>query len=353
MVLMYLTGCLGAYAAFCMWAHQRILRTNQLTTRTQHFTDASGCPKSVEYKAVSGDWGTAMVAREIFTDTVYMRYGVNVPATGSPLVIDVGSHVGLFSMFVLEANPQAIVVAAEPIPEMCALTKENTARYGQQVWVEQLGVSATSLNGAEFIVDPRVTAGASMYEREITRPWKAVSLCTQLSVMGRDNVTSGILPAQPTLLLCWLLEKPVLQWVVVMLLTPALFLFLIFLLVSPSQRRRVRCDCVSFGELLERASSRMADVAMRRRIAEGPIALVKVDVEGAEWDVLQGIAASEWKRIEQLVVEVHDVHDRVCRVVQFLKAKGFQQVHTAQEEWASHDVLRIRSVFARRTETTQ
>ncbi|CAM41595.2 31-O-demethyl-FK506 methyltransferase [Leishmania braziliensis MHOM/BR/75/M2904] len=351
MAFMLLTGFLGAYIALCVWAHQCVLRTGQLAKRTQQFTDASGCARSVEYKTICGDWGTAMVVREIFKDMVYTRHGIDIPVTGSPLVIDVGCNIGLFSMFVLEVNPHAVVVAAEPIPWLCALAKENTARYGQQVWVEQVGISAASLSGAEFLVDPRVMAGASMYETEITRAWKDAALCRQLSVVGRDNVTAGNLPAQPTLLLCSLLEKPVLQWLVTLLLMPALVLFVIFLLLSPSKRRHVRCDCVPFAELLERSTLHMPDVAMRRRITDGPIALVKVDVEGAEWDVLLGIADSEWRRIEQIVIEVHDVQNRVRRVEQLLRAKGFQEVHVAQEEWVSHNVLRIHSVFARRTKT--
>ncbi|GET85723.1 31-O-demethyl-FK506 methyltransferase [Leishmania tarentolae] len=353
MVLLLIAGCLGAYVALCIGAHRWLLHTGQLAKFSQPFTDASGCARSVEYKAVRGDWGAAMVAREIFQDRVYTRHGVHVPATGSPLVIDIGCNIGLFTMFVLGMNPQAIVVAAEPIPGLCALARENTAPYGRQVWVEQVGVSAASVAGAEFLVDPRVMAGSSMYEAEITRAWKAASPFTQLSVIARDNVISGNLPTQPTLLLCSLLEKPFLRWIAVVLLMPVLVLLTIFLLTSPSQRRRLRCECVPFAELLDRSTSRMTDVAMRRRVTDGPIALVKVDVEGSEWDVLQGIADSEWRRIERLVVEVHDIQDRVFRVERLLRGKGFQEVHVAQEEWASHKVLRIHSVFARRTEATE
>lgn len=117
-----------------------------------------------------------------------------------------------------------------------------------------------------------------------TRAWKAAPRFTQLSVMARDNVTSGNLPAQLTLILCSLLETPVLQWIVTLRLMPPLVLLIIILLASPSQMRRVQCDCVSFAELLERSTSRKTDVAMRRRNAGGPIALV--DVTGSEWDVL-------------------------------------------------------------------
>nr|VDZ41866.1 hypothetical_protein [Leishmania donovani] len=162
--------------------------------------------------------------------------------------------------------------------------------------------------------------------------------------MARGNVASGNLPAQPTLILGSLLETPALQWIARLLLMPALALLLIIFLASPSQRRREQCGCVSFADLLERSTSRKADVAMCRRATGGSIAPVKGDVEGSEWDVLQGIADSEWRRIEQLVVDVHGIEDRVLRVEQLLKAKGCQEVHIAPGEWSSRKELRIHAV---------
>src|SRR5262249_44073474 len=38
------------------------------------------------------------------------------------------------------------------------------------------------------------------------------------------------------------------------------------------------------------------------------IDLLKIDVEKSELDVLAGIQEGDWKRIRQLVVEVHDIH---------------------------------------------
>ncbi|CAJ1985963.1 hypothetical protein LDHU3_04.1430:CDS1 [Leishmania donovani] len=126
-------------------------------------TAASGCARPVEYKAVCGAWRTATVAREIFKDTFYTRHGVNVPATGSPLVIDMDFKVGLCSILVLEVNPQAVVLAAEPILRLCALVKENTARYRQRVRVAQVGASAASVAGAQFLADPRVEGRPSLH----------------------------------------------------------------------------------------------------------------------------------------------------------------------------------------------
>ncbi|KAG5512255.1 hypothetical protein GH5_07741 [Leishmania sp. Ghana 2012 LV757] len=120
-------------------------------------------------------------------------------------------------------------MAAELIPRLCALAKENTVRYRQQVWVEQVDVTVASLTGVEFSVEPRAMASASIHEEEATRAWKVICLCAgKLPVMGRVKVTSGSLPTQPTLLLCSLLERCVLHWITARLLMPVFTLLIFF-----------------------------------------------------------------------------------------------------------------------------
>jgi FkbM family methyltransferase len=53
------------------------------------------------------------------------------------------------------------------------------------------------------------------------------------------------------------------------------------------------------------------------------IDLVKIDAEGAELEVLQGISDKRWTIIRQVVVEVHDVNDRVRTVEELLRSKKF------------------------------
>src|SRR5262249_30063937 len=44
------------------------------------------------------------------------------------------------------------------------------------------------------------------------------------------------------------------------------------------------------------------------------IGLLKIDVEKAELDVLEGIEDADWERIDQLVVEVHDIDNRLQQI---------------------------------------
>ena len=64
-----------------------------------------------------------------------------------------------------------------------------------------------------------------------------------------------------------------------------------------------------FLQRIECELKTISDVIRERQVAT--IALVKIDVEGSEWDVIEGIAEEDWPKIRQFVVEAHDVDGRV------------------------------------------
>jgi hypothetical protein len=55
------------------------------------------------------------------------------------------------------------------------------------------------------------------------------------------------------------------------------------------------------------------------------IDLLKIDAEKSEWDIIQGIAESDWPKIDQLVIEIHDrTRETVQRIERLLVAKGYR-----------------------------
>ena len=61
------------------------------------------------------------------------------------------------------------------------------------------------------------------------------------------------------------------------------------------------------------------------------IDLLKIDCEGAEWSVLKGIIDSDWPKIKSMVIEVHDIDNRLKNVKKLLTEKGFSNLYTESE----------------------
>ena len=56
----------------------------------------------------------------------------------------------------------------------------------------------------------------------------------------------------------------------------------------------------------------------------GEVALLKVNVEKAECDVLAGLDARDWPRVRQITMQVHDLDaGRVAAVRRDLERRGF------------------------------
>jgi len=74
---------------------------------------------------------------------------------------------------------------------------------------------------------------------------------------------------------------------------------------------RVRCELVTLDRVLDETNVK-------------EVALLKVDVEGAELDVLRGMSPSTMRRVRQIVLEGHDEDGRLATIEQLLTSNGFE-----------------------------
>jgi len=58
---------------------------------------------------------------------------------------------------------------------------------------------------------------------------------------------------------------------------------------------------------------------------------LKINEEGTEADVLQGISAEHWPQINALAVEIHDVDQRVKKICELVQSRGFGDVEVSQQ----------------------
>lgn len=241
---------------------------------------------------------------EIFNDDL-ARHGIELPPDG--VFVDVGANIGLFSLHLLDLCPAAQVYAYEPMPEACAALQRNLAGKGQ---VFALGLGATP-GEIEFEYFPGITALSSCHG--------AVS--AQL-VEGMREILFGSSTEHEV---AEILEKTGASQRTAA--DPA-FVEQLF----TSRRVRARIDTLSHQIGLHRLRH---------------IDLLKIDTEGAEKDVLAGLAEADWDLIRQLVVEVHLGRAETDLMEQQIAARGFHT--TVGHHPLANAVMPVFHIYAKRT----
>jgi FkbM family methyltransferase len=239
---------------------------------------------------------TRFIHREIFEDRVYLQHGVTLD--DDAVVVDVGANIGLFSVFALRERARLRLYAFEPIPETFAALERNLALHaGEGSVVKAFGHGLSRASGtAELTFYPFVPGNSTMRpdEKETTK-----------RLLTKELVDDGYAHAKPLWLfglLFYPFRRPLVRAAVELLYRP----------------KRVACSLRTLSEVID-------DEGIER------VDLLKIDVEGAELDVLRGIREAHWPRIRQVVMEVHDTDGRLAAITELLCARGFRCV-TAQDE---------------------
>jgi amino acid adenylation domain-containing protein/FkbM family methyltransferase len=239
---------------------------------------------------------TEFIYDQIFSQRMYLRHGVKL--RDGDCVFDVGANIGLFTLFVYEHYPRARVFAFEPMPTTFACLRDNVGRYGLPAEIYRCALSNRTGSG-RFMFYPKWTASSSLYGDAQA---EEAALLTYLRNQGKEVAEYA---AQ--------------------------------LAAGRYEGEEVECR-------LERLSEIIAEQKIER------IDLLKLDVEKSEWDVLEGIEAEDWKKIRQVVVEVHDLEGRLDRMQQLLAEQGFV---VAVEQEAGLVGTNIYSLYARRIEAEE
>ena len=230
-------------------------------------------------------------------------------------VFDVGANIGLFSLAAYEhCGSNLRVYAFEPVQAIFDLLRANVERNvpEQQVKVFAHGLSS-GCQAADFAYYPRAPVISTAYpdhEADLQEIKEAVLG----SIMFMEEA--------PLALRC-------LRWLPRALRGP-LVGFALSLALRPES---VTCRMRTLSQIV-------ADHDIQR------IDLLKVDVEKAELDVLEGIDDADWPKIEQAVVEVHDLGGRMARIEALLRAQGLGEIVIEQPPTLSGS--NIHTIFARR-----
>lgn len=214
--------------------------------------------------------GEAMVVwREVVADGCYRAAIDRLGAR--PTIIDVGAYIGITTLHMLSARPDARAIAIEPAAATYECLRINCGEYAPRAVPLRSAVGDAPARRS-FTFYPRAPAQSGLYANP-----------------QRDaRLTRSFLTAQG-------MEPDVIDELLDGLHEP--------------RPQTVEVTTVS---------AVMGELALAR------VDLLKVDVEGAELDVLAGVASGDWPLIGQVVMEVHGGPDHRSLVVGRLAGAGFQ-----------------------------
>ena len=224
---------------------------------------------------------TDYLYREIFESQTYLRHGIELAEYAC--VFDVGANIGLFTLLVSEKCPSARIYAFEPIAPVFESLRANVASCSAEVRAFQIGLSNQE-KVADFTYYPQTSmmSGLSAY----ANPEEEIGLVRRFLENQDGSDAAEFLSHADELLADRFCKQ-----------------------IQPCELRR------------------LSDVIREEKIEY--IDLLKIDVERAELDVLEGIDQEDWSKISQIVLEVHDrmgLHSqgRAQRIALLLRSHGYE-----------------------------
>lgn len=179
-----------------------------------------------------------------------------------PYVVDVGGNIGMFVLYIKREYPDAEVASFEPMPHSIDLFRRNMALHG--------------------------VSGVTLHE-------------TALGSVPEEAVTFSFYPLLPANSTRYpeIKELPKAQ--------------------LAEKTDRALAEQIYYADEVTVGVRRLADFLPAGHVVD----LLKVDVEGAEADVLLGIDDEQWPLIQRAVVEVADLDGQLQRVCDILRVQGF------------------------------
>lgn len=240
--------------------------------------------------------------------------GLNVQVPRNAVIVDVGGHMGLFSLqCFIRSGLTAKIFTFEPIPQNRKILLETVAGLGptkDNIRVFPYGLSDRP-GKIQFDYVPRASALSSCKKE------------------GRAEVVAEVL--SPEFLVRNYYENPVYQY---MNEVPSIFKWLPRFIGAPLLRfllRQVLDDAVTATVPVECELRTLSSVLATENV--GPrIDLLKVDVEGAELDVVRGISKEDWSKIQAAAIEVGAHDGNLEPIRDILIQNGLTDIIETQED---------------------
>jgi FkbM family methyltransferase len=254
------------------------------------------CPNGLlVWNAPESGADTRFIYTEIFEQRCYEQHGVTV--RNGDVILDVGANVGLFALSVMERFRGVKIVCVEPVPAIRAClvrnVTESPSRNHHDVTILASAIGSTNAE-ATISYFPQTPGNSTMHLGDKRREWAAiVNEITFSQLWKRNKVLAFLL----------LFAFPWRRRVFTRYVAPVF-----------DNVVTVRCDVRTLSETIRQQRLEQVD-------------LLKIDVEGAELDVLEGIEAQHWPCIQQLAMEISPGHKAALTALSDrLRALGFTKI---------------------------
>ncbi|MEG3900307.1 MULTISPECIES: FkbM family methyltransferase [unclassified Microcoleus] len=198
------------------------------------------------------------------------------------IVFDVGANIGLFSLWITQHYSGSYIYAFEPVPILFeALNKNFQEIDAKHLKAFPFGLGHENAT-ATFAYHPYATAMSTVYpytQQEQIELQEAIF--KNLPETARDEF------------------KPMLN--------------------SFFENEPVQCQLRKASEVIRENNISRID-------------LLKIDVEKAELDVMRGFTTEDWLKVQQLVIEIHNLDNRLNIIQSLLSQTGFKIVAIEQED---------------------
>lgn len=222
---------------------------------------------------------------------IYQNHAYVVPDVvleKDAIVIDVGANIGIFSLFINDICPNAQVHCFEPVAPVYESLSYNAQKHGHNIKTYPYGISDRE-KSQQISFYPNNTVMSGSYgdveaDKDLVRQF-----------MLNRNTDS--------------IDNDALNQVV----------------DSRFDKIELECEFKTLSQFIAEQKLTTID-------------LLKVDVEKAELDVLNGISCEDWNKIQQIIIEVHDIGGRLEKISRLLESQGFK-IRVAQEDDAQNTLL--------------
>ena len=221
---------------------------------------------------------TEYVYNEIFVDKVYLKHGITI--NDGDTVIDIGANIGLFTLFINQQCQNAEVYSYEPSPVVYEILKANSEVYCSKVKTFNYGVSDKKKTAQfTFYNKSSVFSSFNADEDEDKEAIQAVvrNMFNELNSLDKNDM-----------------EKYVKE-----------------ITDGRLESQTYECELIS-----------VSDIIGGNKIEK--IDLLKIDAEKSELGIIKGIDDSDWDKIKQIVIEIHDKTGNIFEEIKsILTQRGF------------------------------